>query len=453
MLMFNDLQAIATVDSANAFSRRLDDTYNGVARLHRMGLSLPPELRDLETVINWPRLVVDSLEERLDVEGFRMTGRDQGDDRLWSWWQANRLDEESSLGHIEAFVQGSAAVFVGANEEDPTTPLITVEALNGVRVFINQRTGNVEWAVRLYEWDDNGSPVRAAVYRVGYTRYYVALNGVGWKLESEVFHDLPIVPVVPLINRPRLSDRSGRSEMADVIPITEAACRTLSNLQGAQEMLAVPQRYVLGADESDFEDADGNKKSTWEAYMGRIWALGNNEAKIGQLSGADLRNFTEVINHYARIVSAISGLPPHFLGLSTDNPPSADAIRSSESRLVKRALRRSRSFGETWEQVMRLSLLVVDGKLPDEAHRMETMWADPGTPTFSAKADAVVKLMGAKDSQGRSLLPREAAWEELGYSVEKRRRLMAMESEDPAVRFLAATGASFDDTVPLTDGA
>ena len=240
-----------------------------------MGLSLPPELRDLETVINWPRLVVDSLEERLDVEGFRMTGRDQGDERLWSWWQANRLDEESSLGHIEAFVQGSAAVFVGANDDDPTTPLITVESLNGVRVYINQRTGKVEWAVRVYEHDENGSPVRAAVYRIGYTRYYVALNGMGWKLESEVFHDLPIVPVVPLINRSRLGDRAGRSEMADVIPITEAACRTLSNLQGAQEMLAVPQRYVLGADESDFVDAEGNKKSTWEAYMGRIWALGN----------------------------------------------------------------------------------------------------------------------------------------------------------------------------------
>ena len=441
MLLFNDLQAIATVDAATAFSRRLDDYYNGVARLHQMGLALPPELHDLQTVINWPRLIVDSLEERLDVEGFRMTGHDQGDDRLWSWWQANRLDEESSLGHIEAFVQGSAAVFVGANEDDPTVPIITVESLNGVRVFIDQRTGKVEWAVRIYEHDDNGSPVRAAVYRVGYTRYYVALNGQGWKLESEVFHDLPIVPVVPLVNRSRLGDRTGRSEMHDVIPITDAACRTLTNLQGAQEMLAVPQRYVLGADESDFVDAEGNKKTTWEAYLGRFLALGNPDAKIGQLADADLRNFTEVINHYARLVSALSGLPPHFLGLATDNPPSADAIRSSEARLVKRAERRARAFEESWEQVMRLSLLVVDGKLPDGAHRMETIWRDPATPTEAAKVDAVVKLFSARDAQGRSILPREMAWEALGYSVEKQRRIQALDDDDPAVRFLAQENA------------
>lgn len=440
----NDLEVIAEVGIDSINTRRMDDYYNGVARLHQMGLALPPELRDLQTVINWPRLVVDSLEERLDVEGFRLSGQDSPDDRLWSWWQANRLDEESSLGHIEALVQGQAAIFVGADEDDPSMPLITVESLKGVRYKINQRTGKVEWAVRIYEWDDNDQPARAVVYRLGVTLYYAAISGYGWQLEEAVEHGLPVVPVVPLVNRSRLSDRTGRSEMADVIPITDAACRTLSNLQGAQEMLAVPQRYVLGADANDFIDADGNKKSTWEAYLGRFLTLGDPDAKIGQLSGADLRNFTEVINHYARLVSALSGLPPHFLGLSTDNPPSADAIRSSEARLVKRAERRARSFGESWESVMRIGLLIVDGKLPDEAHRMETIWRDPATPTFSAKADAVVKLLMAKDASGQSILPLDAAREELGMSIEKRRRLMAMDSSDPAVAFLAKTDALSD---------
>lgn len=442
----NDLEIITEVGIDSLLSKRLDDYYNGVARLHQMGLALPPELRDLQTVINWPRLVVDSLEERLDVEGFRLSGTDSPDDRLWSWWQANRLDEESSLGHIEALVQGQAAIFVGANEDDPSTPLITVESLKGVRVRTNQRTGRVEWVVRIYEWDDNDQPIRAAVYRPGITLYYVALNGYGWQVEDTVEHDLPVVPVVPLINRSRLSHRVGRSEMADIIPITDAACRTLSNLQGAQEMLAVPQRYVLGASADDFVDQEGNKKSTWEAYLGRMITLDNTDATIGQLAGADLRNFTEVINHYAKLVSSLAGLPPEYLGVSTDNPSSADAIRMAETRLIKRAERRARSFGESWESAMRIGMLIVDGKLPDEAHRMETIWRDPATPTFAAKADAVVKLFTSKNAKGESLLPLDAAREALGFSIEARRRMVAMESDDPAIRFLAMTDA-------LSDGA
>jgi hypothetical protein len=264
-------------------------------------------------------------------------------------------------------------------------------------------------------------------------------------VEDTVEHDLPVVPVVPLINRSRLSHRIGRSEMADVIPITDAACRSLSNLQGAQEMLAVPQRYVLGATADDFVDAEGNKKTTWEAYLGRFLAVADPDAKFGQLAGADLRNFTEVINHYAKLVSSLAGLPPEYLGVSTDNPSSADAIRMAETRLIKRAERRARSFGESWESVMRIGMLIVDGKLPDEAHRMETIWRDPATPTFAAKADAVVKLFSATNSKGESLLPLDAAREALGFSIEARRRMVAMESDDPALRFLAMTDADLSD--------
>src|SRR5205823_652596 len=138
--------------------------------------------------------------------------------------------------------------------------------------------------------------------------------------------------------------------------LTDAVCRTLTNLGGAQELLAVPQRYVLGATREDFVDAEGRPVPAWEAYIGRILALGDPDTKVGQFAAADLRNFTEVVNLYARLVSALSGLPPHFLGLTSENPASADAIRSAEARLVKRAERRTRMFSGPWEQVMRLCL-------------------------------------------------------------------------------------------------
>jgi hypothetical protein len=414
----------------------LNAYYDGEVRLAAVGISLPPEMRQLTTVINWPRMQVDSVEERLDIEGFRIAGSPGLDDRLWDWWQSNDLDDESSLGHIEALVSGRAYIVVGFDDDDPTTPLITVESSRAMTVDVDSRTRKVTAALRLYSPNEAGDPQSATLYLPNVTRYYVKDNG-GWTPDpdlADIEHDLGEVPVVPLTNRARLADRDGRSEMADVMGLTDAACRTLTNLQGAQELLAVPQRYVLGATKEDFVDADGNRVPAWQAYIGRIMALGNEEAKVGQFTAADLRNFTEVLNQYARMVAAITGLPPHYLGFTSDNPASADAIRSSEARLVKRAERRARSFSGAWETALRLAIRLIDGV--DTASRLETVWRDPSTPTFAAKADAVTKLFAA------GLIPKEAAWDALGYSAEQQRQYDSLMSDDPFDKLMRSVGVS-----------
>jgi hypothetical protein len=69
-------------------------------------------------IVNWPRLVIDSLEERLDVEGFRLGAGQPANDRLWAIWQGNDLDEWSQQCHIEALLHGRAYVLVWADELD-----------------------------------------------------------------------------------------------------------------------------------------------------------------------------------------------------------------------------------------------------------------------------------------------------------------------------------------------
>lgn len=426
----------------------LNGYYDGEIRLASMGVSLPPQMAQLATVINWPRMYVDSLEERLDIEGFRIAGQPGLDDRLWDWWQQNDLDNESSLGHTEALVTGRAYIVVGFNDEDPGTPIITVETQRALTAHVDPRTRKVREALRLHRPNQQGQPTAATLYLPDVTRYFVKAPG-GWVPDpdiEDVEHGLGEPPVVPLVNRARIGDREGRTEMADVMGLTDAACRALTNLGGAQELLAVPQRYVLGATENDFVDQDtGERIPTWLAYIGRIWALENPEASVGQFTAADLRNFTEVLNQYARMVSGITGLPPHFLGFSSENPASADAIRSSEARLVKKAERRARSFSGPWETAMRLAIRLVDGQ--EDASRLETVWRDPSTPTMSASADAAVKLFQA------GLIPRQAAWDALGYTAEQQRQYDAVMSDDLMERLIRSVGATNGATaVPGSTG-
>src|SRR3546814_7481872 len=52
-------------------------------------------------ILNFPRVIADAYEARLDVEGFRFAGNDSGDEKLWDVWQANDLDEQSQQGHLD----------------------------------------------------------------------------------------------------------------------------------------------------------------------------------------------------------------------------------------------------------------------------------------------------------------------------------------------------------------
>src|SRR5690606_4714417 len=117
-----------------------------------------------------------------------------------------------------------------------------------------------------------------------------------------------------------------------------------------------------------------------EAYMGRIMAIQDPEGKAGQFNAAELRNFTDVLQEMAKQVASYTGLPPQYLSFQSDNPASAEAIRSSESRLVKKCERKARMFGGAWEQVMRLCLQVLGRDVTPEMARLETVWRDPATP-------------------------------------------------------------------------
>jgi hypothetical protein len=180
----------------------------------------------------------------------------------------------------------------------------------------------------------------------------------------------------------------------------------------------------------DFKDPQtGQRLSSWQAIMGRIWSSENKDAKAGVFPAADLKNFHETMNLFARIVGSLAGLSPHDLGFTSDNPASADAIRSGENRLIKRAERRQRMFGGGWEDAMRLVRRIQTGAWEPEAMSLESIWRNPATPTIAQSADAAVKL------HGQGIVPLRQTRQDLGYSPAQIELMeQADEQEDPMAR-------------------
>ncbi|MBP2323365.1 hypothetical protein JOF56_003750 [Kibdelosporangium banguiense] len=412
---------------------RYGDYYEGTRHLEHLGIAIPPDLRQFIVCVNWPRITADSLEERIDLEGFRLPGKHERDKNLWHVWQANNLDEESQLAHLDAIIYGRSYICVGSNEDDESTPLITVESPLEMTAEVSPKTRRVTVALRLYrDKDENGHVVDKATLYMPKVTVWAEKRWTGsergWVEVDRDEHLLGRVPVVPLVNRARTGDRYGVSELQDVIDLTDAAARALTLAQLATEALSVPQRAVLGAEEKDFVGPDGKVLPKWAAYFGAIWALENPDAKLHQFTAADLGNFKTIVDHYAAMVSSVTGLPLRFFGQNTANPPSAEGIRADEARIVKRAERRQRAWGGAWEEAMRIVKRIQTGDWDDDLQELETIWRDPATPTRAQQADAAVKLVQAQ------ILPVEAAWEEMGYSQTRIDELRSMRE-----RQLAAT--------------
>ncbi|SES03407.1 phage portal protein [Streptomyces qinglanensis] len=418
--------------SARWHLQLLDAYFNGEQLVRDLGISIPPQLKGLHTVIGWPRIGVEALEQRLDLEAFRWA--DGGDaEGLREIADANDLFDEASLAHLDALTYGREYIAVGSGECGPggdCPPVITVESPLDMTVEWDARLRMVTSALRECTVD-RLDPARSdepltVLYGPEQTVYAVPSPSGGWEVVDRDMHGLGLPPVLRMANRQRTADRVGRSEITpEVMSITDAACRRLMGMEVAAEFFGAPQRYILGASESAFQDAEGNAKSAWETYIGRVLALERDEEgnlpTVGQFAAHDPTGMTKIIDLYARIMATQLGLPPHMLGYTSDNPASADAIRSSEAMLVKKAERRIRRFGAVWADVMRLAMWVRDGEAPPRERRIECVWRNPATPTVAAQTDAAVKLVQA------GILPADSdvTLELAGLSEGQRQRVAA----------------------------
>lgn len=383
------VQKLKHHDGKNAL---LEKYYEGKNRLKDLNISIPPAMKLVDSVVGWAGTAVDVLEERLDFEGY-IGGDNLGLNEIF---RANELDLESSLGHKDALVYGTGFVFVGKGADGEPDPLITIETPKKATALYDLRSRRITAAI-LVQRHDRGDITGGSLYLPNETIRFEVYQGRYLEVDRDI-HNLGRVPVAPLINNPRSGDAHGKSEITKAVrSYTDSAMRTLLGAEVAREFYSAPQRYLMGAKEDTFLDADGNPLNPWTVVQGRVLAVPYNDddgvmPTVGQFQANSPAPYFEQIRQYAQLIAAETAIPASYLGFQTDNPSSADAIRQMEARLVKRAERRQRQFGRTWSEVAKLALLVRDGVVPAEAADVRPVWRDAATPTRAAAADEVLKL-------------------------------------------------------------
>ena len=229
---------------------------------------------------NWCRIIIDAAVERLTPTGFRFpldgnNGSDEtADDDAWQIWRANKLDARSQIAFVESMVSGSSYLMVwypdGTEIDDgqvvlgPGSPRITVE--HPSEVIVEHDPGDRDkrlaglkmWGKQGYRRATLFLPDQIVKYEEGEKRdaFGHPVRDVNGNVQFDWFpvdaesgpNPLGVVPIVPLVNRPRLLYPDGESELREIIPNQDAINKLAKDMLVASEYGAFPQRWATGVE-------------------------------------------------------------------------------------------------------------------------------------------------------------------------------------------------------------
>lgn len=409
---------------------------------------------------NYTGLVVESVKERLHVDGFSSGGTDTQDAAAWAIWQANGLDADSAIAHQTALFAGRSYAIVGpdpnASNSNPGTPLITVEDPRQV-IHESMPTNRREVAAALKMWEDEIVGVQKAVVYLPDGIYYFTgppvakatpkQQRLSWQSwfptvsdalpDGQAENPIGVVPVVPFLNRPRLrpSGYETLGEFQDVLDVQDRINGMLLDRLVISRMQAYRQRYMTGA--TIEKDENGNPKRPFDPDATSLWVALDENTKFGDFAQADLAPLLAAISADVTDLAAITRTPPQYL-LGQMVNLSGDALEAAQAGLVSKVRERQRGFGESWEQVIRLASRWTGGNVGDDA---QVIWADPTQRSLVDTSNAAVALQTAG-------VPWRSRMTAIGYTPADIARMEAEQMQDSLrARMLAPVPT----TVTLTE--
>ncbi|MEU2106488.1 phage portal protein [Nocardia sp. NPDC019255] len=360
------------------------------------------ELKDLAklSVMNVLAGVRDTWTRNLSVVGYRRSSAKENDP-AWASWQRNRMDARQKEVHKPAVTYGAAYVKVLHDEDgrpvwSPRSPRQLLATYEDPSLD--------EWPQYALEtWIDNSD---AAPRRVGMLLddtyvYPFDLGDAVSHFEKESDSLLPVrvrefgepyehratyggksvCPVVRFVND-RDADDQIIGEIAPLITDQKAINsvnfdRLIVSRWGAQ-----PQWVISGWQAQPGEVLKASKS--------RVWAFDDPEVRAQSLPAAGLDGYTGLLESMKAAVYEKAGLAPTKNGKLINLSAEALALASQDQN--EKLIDKRESFGESWEQVLRL-----DAEMDGDAETAfdsgaEVQWRDTEPRSFAQVVDGVTKL-------------------------------------------------------------
>ena len=411
-------------------------------RLKDLGISVPPELKNLNAACGWGKKCVDVMVEHSMFDGYSASDAD-------TQAALNRISRRNRMRTLYRRATTSAL--------EQCFTLYFVSKSDDGRARVSAYPANVCGCT----WDDANDCLEAAMFVVSMSKNEFShtyepdwvnvvtaenlirirrTEGTAWQASYEK-HGLGHLPVFLAAYEPTLDRPFGTSRITkEVMGYIDSAVRANVNEEIAAAFAASAQKYLLGTDGDPFENV-----SRWNAYIGNIFNIDKDEdgdvPKFGQLAQPSM----EPLNVHWRLLcgrmSAATGIHVSQFGLVHDNPASGDAIYQENEPLILKVKNWNEDAKDVLTDVAIAMLATERGTTFDAIEELDlgivANMPNPAMPTLAQQTDASVKLAAAVPGFART----KAFWLMNGFSNDEADAIMRQIRD---VETMQATNAAIE---------
>lgn len=359
------------------------------------------QIREFSTT-PWARLIVTGVAQALYVDGYRH-GDDNSNSPVWDrLWQPNGMDSKqvrihrAALGH--GLCYGLSTPGTGPDGK-PMAVMTGISAMRGAAFYRDDPldTDGDEWPELFFMVDDvmhpNGGIEKRVVRMVDDERIYtVETNEDGdeftYVTHEEHYSNTGAPPVVRFAN---MLDLDGYSlgEVEPIVPLLNRVDQDAMDRLVIQRNSAWQVRYATGLEKPRTDDQAAQAAAKMRVQDMLI--AENKDARFGVLPPSPMGDLIAARDSDIRDLAAASQTPPHhLLGLSPN--VGADGLVEAQRSLMSKIEERKATFGDSWEQWLRLG--AAHSGMTREAmdYASEVRWRDTESRSLSQIADALGKL-------------------------------------------------------------
>lgn len=411
--------------------------YNGKNVLKDFGISIPPQLLNVETVVGWPQKAVDAMAVRCRFDGFTaadyetqamLDGITNRSRLRFKYRQAT----ESTLIH--------SCCFATVTLEDGKSRIDFYSAENAAARWDDAK-GRIAYGMVIDSFSD-GKPNEVTLYTDD-AAVHIWDDGIGWDWMAERYA-MGRPTMAAFAYRPTFKKPFGQSRITRaVMSITDSAVREALRTEITAEFFTSPQKYLLGADRSAFQ-GEGNPtgQTKWEAYIGNIFAVGRdvdgNIPQFGQLPQGSMQPHSDYLRSLASRFSGETNVPISTLGVIHDQPASAEAIYAASEPLIIECEDYNDSSRDTLKEIASMAIAAeLDQPLDSvDARHLDFMpdFKNPAMPSVVSQTDAMIKIASVVPGFAGT----DVFFEQIGFAEDTRRKAETQIAENQGMQLIAA---------------
>lgn len=369
------------------------------------------EVKDLAKISrkNVISLVVDSFVQNLSVIGYRHANAT--DDALaWASWQEQRMDARQAEVYRAACNYGASYVTITPRLSDPRRLVWRPRSPRQLVATYEEPAIDAwpQYALELFRDDTDGIPTikgflidnemiypldfgpTPIVSRSNRTQSLTTLAREGqFEVGTPVDHGAvidgePVCPVVRFVND-RDADDMIMGEVEPLITAQQAINEVNFDRLIVARFGAFPQKVISGW--------TSTPDKVLKAAASRVWSFDDPEVKATTLAPASIEPYNALLAEMMEHVAMMAQISPAQVTGKMINL-SAEALAAGEANQQRKTGGKRESFGESWEQTMRLDQ-AMRGTLRVEDIGAEVLWKDTEARSFGAVVDGVTKLASA----------------------------------------------------------